>query len=154
MAGLSRVLLRSRLTPCVIEPKIWAVESRAFFRTNTRDGELALAAARIARSSPTFSPHLIHHLFSNNAQGWPTHTQLPSKRQMPPVCPLGTGTSAQRTFHHSREREKEAVQRLTCVFRSDYRLLIPLNKCRKQTLYAPWKCEDERHTYEKCQYDE
>ncbi|SPO48879.1 related to NADH-ubiquinone oxidoreductase B18 subunit [Moesziomyces antarcticus] len=33
-------------------------------------------------------------------------------------------------------------------------LLIPLNKCRKQTLYAPWKCEDERHTYEKCQYDE
>ncbi len=23
-------------------------------------------------------------------------------------------------------------------------LLIPLNKCRKQTLYAPWKCEDER----------
>ncbi|KAN0062348.1 hypothetical protein ACQY0O_005230 [Thecaphora frezii] len=33
-------------------------------------------------------------------------------------------------------------------------LLIPLNKCRKQTLYAPWKCEDERHTYEKCQYDD
>lgn len=27
---------------------------------------------------------------------------------------------------------------------SDDRLLIPLNKCRKQTLYAPWKCEDER----------
>ncbi|ETS59727.1 hypothetical protein PaG_06249 [Moesziomyces aphidis] len=23
-------------------------------------------------------------------------------------------------------------------------LLIPLNKCRKETLYAPWKCEDER----------
>ena len=23
-------------------------------------------------------------------------------------------------------------------------LLIPLNKCRKQTLYMPWKCEDER----------
>ncbi|PWN88505.1 hypothetical protein FA10DRAFT_254738 [Acaromyces ingoldii] len=33
-------------------------------------------------------------------------------------------------------------------------LLIPLNKCRKETLYAPWKCEDERHTYEKCQYDD
>ena len=33
-------------------------------------------------------------------------------------------------------------------------LLIPLNKCRRQTLYAPWKCEHERHTYEKCQYEE
>ena len=29
------------------------------------------------------------------------------------------------------------------------RLLIPLNKCRHQTLYQPWKCEDERHGYEK-----
>ncbi|WFD06768.1 hypothetical protein MVES1_002122 [Malassezia vespertilionis] len=27
-------------------------------------------------------------------------------------------------------------------------LLIPLNKCRRSTLYAPWKCEEERHTYE------
>ena len=41
----------------------------------------------------------------------------------------------------------------------DYRdycanLLIPLNKCRRQTLYAPWKCEHERHEYEKCQYEE
>ncbi|KAH8086465.1 NADH-ubiquinone oxidoreductase B18 subunit-domain-containing protein [Filobasidium floriforme] len=33
-------------------------------------------------------------------------------------------------------------------------LLIPLNKCRHKTLYAPWKCEDERHGYEKCQYDD
>lgn len=24
------------------------------------------------------------------------------------------------------------------------RLLIPLNKCRHKTLYAPWACEDER----------
>ncbi|KAJ9118907.1 hypothetical protein QFC24_005870 [Naganishia onofrii] len=23
-----------------------------------------------------------------------------------------------------------------------------------KTLYAPWACEDERHGYEKCQYDE
>lgn len=50
-------------------------------------------------------------------------------------------------------------------------LLIPLNKCRHKTWYAPWKCvvsldegrlhkqeltipQDERHGYEKCQYDE
>lgn len=33
-------------------------------------------------------------------------------------------------------------------------LLIPLNICRHKTDYMPWKCEDERHGYEKCQYDE
>ncbi|KAK7206932.1 NADH-ubiquinone oxidoreductase B18 subunit-domain-containing protein [Myxozyma melibiosi] len=33
-------------------------------------------------------------------------------------------------------------------------LLIPLNKCRRQTLYLPWKCVDERHSYEKCEYME
>jgi len=33
-------------------------------------------------------------------------------------------------------------------------LLLPLQKCRHATLYAPWKCTDERHTYEKCQYDD
>ncbi|KAL2269226.1 hypothetical protein VTJ83DRAFT_4072 [Remersonia thermophila] len=31
-------------------------------------------------------------------------------------------------------------------------LLIPLNRCRFETYYLPWKCETERHSYEKCQY--
>lgn len=45
--------------------------------------------------------------------------------------------------------------RLDIAFR-DYcaHLLIPLNKCRHETYFAPWKCSDERHTYEKCQYRE
>ena len=30
--------------------------------------------------------------------------------------------------------------------------LIPLNECRKKNFYLPWKCEHERHIYEKCQY--
>jgi NADH dehydrogenase (ubiquinone) 1 beta subcomplex subunit 7 len=53
-------------------------------------------------------------------------------------------------------------------------LLIPLNKCRYDEYYLPWKCEvrprgrasrsnlkkltlsaqNERHSYEKCQYEE
>ncbi|KAG0306776.1 hypothetical protein BGZ98_001737 [Dissophora globulifera] len=33
-------------------------------------------------------------------------------------------------------------------------LLIPLNKCRSETYYLPFKCSDERHAYEKCQYDD
>lgn len=30
--------------------------------------------------------------------------------------------------------------------------LIPLNQCRRKTFWAPWKCEEERHAYELCQY--
>ncbi|RDB29881.1 NADH dehydrogenase [ubiquinone] 1 beta subcomplex subunit 7 [Hypsizygus marmoreus] len=33
-------------------------------------------------------------------------------------------------------------------------LLLPLNVCRKQTYYVTWECDHERHTYEKCQYDD
>jgi len=33
-------------------------------------------------------------------------------------------------------------------------LLIPLNKCRRQNFYLPWECENEKHAYEKCQYDD
>jgi len=33
-------------------------------------------------------------------------------------------------------------------------LLIPLNKCRREKLYLPWECVNERHEYEACQYDE
>ncbi|KZP05334.1 hypothetical protein FIBSPDRAFT_765971 [Athelia psychrophila] len=33
-------------------------------------------------------------------------------------------------------------------------LLIPLNKCRRTNSYTPWTCENERHGYEKCQYDD
>ncbi|RAL48052.1 unnamed protein product [Cuscuta campestris] len=32
-------------------------------------------------------------------------------------------------------------------------LLIPLNKCRQAEFYLPWKCENERHSYEKCEYE-
>lgn len=33
-------------------------------------------------------------------------------------------------------------------------MLIGLNKCRRATMWMPWKCEHERHEYEKCQYEE
>lgn len=33
-------------------------------------------------------------------------------------------------------------------------LLIPLNKCRGETGYWMTKCTDERHAYEKCEYEE
>ena len=31
--------------------------------------------------------------------------------------------------------------------------LIPLNKCRQAEFYLPWKCENDRHSYEKCEYE-
>ncbi|CAH1763038.1 8199_t:CDS:2 [Entrophospora sp. SA101] len=33
-------------------------------------------------------------------------------------------------------------------------LALRLNKCRNSTWFLPWKCQDERHTYEKCQYED
>ena len=33
-------------------------------------------------------------------------------------------------------------------------LLIPLNACRRKNFYLPWRCEHERHAYEKCEYKE
>eukprot|EP00527_Entomoneis_sp_CCMP2396_P007649 CAMPEP_0198141970 /NCGR_PEP_ID=MMETSP1443-20131203/4878_1 /TAXON_ID=186043 /ORGANISM="Entomoneis sp., Strain CCMP2396" /LENGTH=96 /DNA_ID=CAMNT_0043804879 /DNA_START=141 /DNA_END=431 /DNA_ORIENTATION=+ len=31
-------------------------------------------------------------------------------------------------------------------------LLIPLNKCRRETFYMPESCGHERHTFEQCQH--
>ncbi len=33
-------------------------------------------------------------------------------------------------------------------------MLIPLSKCRRANYSLPWRCSDERHAYEKCQYDQ
>ena len=33
-------------------------------------------------------------------------------------------------------------------------VLIPLNNCRRENLYAGWKCQNQKHAYEKCQYED
>ncbi|KAK7509785.1 NADH-ubiquinone oxidoreductase B18 subunit family protein [Phyllosticta citriasiana] len=59
----------------------------------------------------------------------------------------GAGTTA--------TREEMAAAKIPLAYRdSCAHLLIPLNKCRVDEYYLPWKCENERHSYEKCQYDE
>ncbi|KXJ87781.1 NADH-ubiquinone oxidoreductase B18 subunit-domain-containing protein [Microdochium bolleyi] len=66
---------------------------------------------------------------------------------------LFSGSDAAAPAPATREEMREAslpiAYRDTCA-----NLLIPLNRCRKDTYYMPWKCEDERHSYEKCQYVE
>jgi NADH dehydrogenase (ubiquinone) 1 beta subcomplex subunit 7 len=67
-----------------------------------------------------------------------------------------------------------SAARLPLAYRdSCAHLLIPLNRCRHEEFYLPWKCEvrwfynmtigslganilgqTERHSYEKCQYEE
>ncbi|KAI9866109.1 MAG: hypothetical protein M1813_001670 [Trichoglossum hirsutum] len=52
-------------------------------------------------------------------------------------------------------REEMSQARLPLAYRdSCANLLIPLNRCRYEEYYLPWKCENERHSYEKCQYEE
>jgi NADH dehydrogenase (ubiquinone) 1 beta subcomplex subunit 7 len=52
------------------------------------------------------------------------------------------------------EEEMDA-ERLPIGYR-DYcaHLLVPLNRCRQECFYLPWKCTHERHVYEGCQYEE
>ena len=33
-------------------------------------------------------------------------------------------------------------------------LYIPLEKCRKDNYYLPWKCHKEKHDWEHCEYEE
>merc|ERR1712000_741017 len=61
---------------------------------------------------------------------------------------------ARRRVMQVSQEEMEAA-RIPLEYR-DYcaHLLVPLNKCRVETFYLPWKCSAERHIYERCQYVE
>jgi len=52
--------------------------------------------------------------------------------------------------------QEEMIKEKVPLAYRDYcaHLLIPLNQCRSETFYLPWKCVDLRHAYEQCQYDE
>ncbi|KAL5983188.1 hypothetical protein ACLOJK_017272 [Asimina triloba] len=51
-------------------------------------------------------------------------------------------------------QEEMAEARVPLPYRDQCaHLLIPLNKCRSAEFYLPWKCENERHIYEKCEYE-
>lgn len=51
--------------------------------------------------------------------------------------------------------EQMAAARLDVAFRDHCaHMLIPLNACRADTKFLPWKCTHERHEYERCQYEE
>lgn len=56
---------------------------------------------------------------------------------------------------HSATHDAMKEHRVPIAYRDSCAgLLIPLNECRMKTYGLPWKCEDERHAYEKCQYVE
>ncbi|KAG9232834.1 NADH-ubiquinone oxidoreductase-like protein B18 subunit [Amylocarpus encephaloides] len=60
---------------------------------------------------------------------------------------LGDASSTPATREAMSEAKLPIQYRDSCA-----NLLIPLNRCRFETFYLPWKCETERHSYEKCQY--
>jgi hypothetical protein len=52
-------------------------------------------------------------------------------------------------------REEMAAAHVPLAYRDQCaHILIPLNKCRQKTYYAPWECTDLRHNWEKCEYEE
>lgn len=70
---------------------------------------------------------------------------------------MGGGHHEQDFEHADFSASKEAMKdhQIRVAYRDACAgLLIPLNSCRKETWSVPWKCQDERHIYEKCQYRE
>jgi len=56
---------------------------------------------------------------------------------------------------HTASQEELKAARIPVAWRDQCSaLLIPLNACRRKHSYLPWECENERHGYEKCQYDD
>jgi len=45
---------------------------------------------------------------------------------------------------------REFTELFSLMAHNAYRLLLPLNVCRKKNFYLPWECEHERHEYERC----
>lgn len=62
---------------------------------------------------------------------------------------MGTASEMIATREEMREAKLDIGYRDFCAH-----LLIPLNECRRKSFFLPWKCEHERHVYEKCQYKE
>ncbi|EME48812.1 hypothetical protein DOTSEDRAFT_84351 [Dothistroma septosporum NZE10] len=70
---------------------------------------------------------------------------------------VGLGHGHGHDSHPPRQatREEMSANKVPLPYRdSCASLLIPLNKCRFDNYYLPWRCMDERHSYEKCQYEE
>ncbi|KAF4626776.1 hypothetical protein G7Y89_g11379 [Cudoniella acicularis] len=84
----------------------------------------------------------------------------PPSRHPSPRLSLRTTSIAYHDRHRSCQigpatREAMSEARLPLAYRDTCaNLLIPLNRCRYEEYYLPWKCETERHSYEKCQYVE
>ena len=56
---------------------------------------------------------------------------------------------------YSASKEDMKKNRIGIAWRDECAgLLIPLNKCRKENSYLPFRCGDERHAYEECQFVE
>ena len=56
---------------------------------------------------------------------------------------------------YSVSKEEMKRNRIPIAWRDECAgLLIPLNNCRRENWYLPWKCSEERHAFEKCEYIE
>lgn len=72
------------------------------------------------------------------------------------ITPLAVATHTMGGDHGmegSATEDQMVTAKMPLAFRdSCAHLLLPLNECRRSTMYLPWKCSHERHIYEKCQY--
>jgi len=78
-----------------------------------------------------------------------------------PKGPWQEAIAAARTVEELPKREmyateSELMKNFVPLEWRDYcaHVLIPLNRCRRDNLYMNWKCMNQKHAYEKCQYED
>lgn len=122
------------------------------------------------------------HYDHQRADTWGCQPRLYSRYTLPiflfPILSSDTDAYTNSPFALLATREQMSEARLPIRYRDSCAgLLIPLNRCRFEEYYLPWKCEvsvtnevlfavmdvdaltcnriqTERHSYEKCQYEE
>ncbi len=82
------------------------------------------------------------------------HSQLVESSAPRPVVRSSSGRPLAHWWSSRRIAQEEVKKARIPMANRDYcvDVLIPLNECRRENYYLPWKCEDERHAYELCQY--
>jgi len=121
---------------------------RSFTRSRTsRSVSYTLAVRSLVASFVLLNPHRLFDRLCDELLHFSSrlHRALDRSRVM----------TASHTSEMIATKEEMKAARLDIGYR-DFcaHLLIPLNECRRKSFYLPWKCEHERHVYEKCQYKE
>jgi len=120
---------------------------RASFETVLRSSKPVVEAGTISvNSNPR---HEVRHEEEGASPACRVSSHRDARVHASGVLLVTMGSTMHATQEQLRDAKVDLAYRDFCAH-----LLIPLNDCRKANYFLPWRCEHERHVYEKCQYKE